>query len=278
MIENAEGNPNISGFQLGFQNWSPWWASPHRISLVNSRFVTFPVSKFGWESVETLCSISWPQADNRFEDTVLFLQRHVWSKNHWRFCNTFFVDLKSMLAQAKKWFLQWPGYLLLVACFSQRRWTLPMLLGKAWMKTWFCTEKSVASLLVKSPNSLWERHFGRSLGQKLRQFSGGRSEMLGWGWVGCVAWRKFATVFPRYHGGKGPTKETPHHCLGWAHELHWYGNLGCFSARLSQIQRWHHRGSEVGSFGLGRNCRIWEDHKQSLGLFIYDSWIVYCIW
>ena len=49
-----------------------------------------------------------------------------------------------MLEEAKKWFLQWPSYLLLVACFSRWRWTLPMLLGEAWMKTWFCTEKSVA--------------------------------------------------------------------------------------------------------------------------------------
>lgn len=177
-----------------------------------------------------------------------------------------------------------------------------MLLGEAWMKTWFCTEKSVASLLVKSPNSLWERHFGRSLGRKLRQFFG-RSEfdmleMLGWGWVGCVAWRNQPLFFhcimverePEFPKAQkasrtknfwrphllsffsnGGSKETPHHCLGWAHELHWYGNLGCFSTRLSQIQRWHHRGS------VGRNCRIWEDHKQSLGLFMYDSCIVYCI-
>lgn len=59
----------------------------------------------------------------------------------------------------------------------------------------------MASLLVKSPNSLWERHFGRSLGRKLRQFSGGRSLIclkclvgVGWDvWLGEIS-HCFSTV------------------------------------------------------------------------------------
>ena len=207
MIENAEGNPNISGFQLGFQNWSPWWASPHRISLVNSRFVTSPVSKFGWESVETLCSISWPQADNRSEDTVLYCKGLFDLKTTWRFCNKLFLDLKSMLAHATK-MVSPVAQLLVTCCLLQ-----PPEMNTSDVVGWGLDEDMILHREIggfsagqKSKLTLGAA-FWTFLGTKTTAIFREVGVWYAWNaWLGLggmCGLEKSATVFPLYHGGKG---------------------------------------------------------------------------